>query len=97
MSAANGGRDPTLEAFSARTGWHPGRAVSFAGALPYTRYNPLLRFVMKRISHTTDTSRDHDFTDWKAVRAFADAIADAAGRTAPASRVDPAAPASASL
>ena len=92
MSAANGGPDPALEAFSARTGWRPGRAVSFAGALPYTHYNPLLRFVMKRISrkagHTTDTSRDHDFTDWEAVRAFANAIADAADRTASASRVD---------
>jgi hypothetical protein len=34
---------------------------------------------MKRIAraagHTTDTSRDHDFTDWEAVGRFAEAIA----------------------
>ncbi len=92
MSAAGGKPDPYVARFMEETGWHPGRVVSFAGALPYTRYNPLLRFVMKRISrkggHTTDTSRDHDFTDWKAVRAFAQAIADGADRTAAASRAD---------
>lgn len=85
-------RDPYVDAFVAATGWHPGTAVSFMGALPYTRYNPILRFVMKRIGrsagHTTDTSRDHDFTDWRAVRTFADALADAADRTAPPSRID---------
>ena len=97
MSAAGGGRDPSIDGLVAETGWYPARAVSFAGALPYTRYNPILRFIMKRISakagHTTDTTRDHDFTDWAAVRAFADAIADGADRTAPASRLEYAAPA----
>lgn len=90
MSAAGPKPDSYLDAFIAETGWHPGRSISFAGALPYTQYNPILRFVMKRISrqagHTTDTSRDHDFTDWGAVRSFSDAIADAADRTSPASR-----------
>lgn len=95
MSAAGGGPDPSIDRLVAETGWHPARAVAFAGALPYTRYNPLLRFIMKRINgkagHTTDTTRDHDFTDWAAVRAFADAMADGADRTAPASRLHPAA------
>ena len=90
MSAAGPGPDGYLDAFIAETGWHPGRSISFAGALPYTQYNPIVRFVMKRISRkagrTTDTSRDHDFTDWRAVRSFADAIADAADRTSPPSR-----------
>lgn len=90
MSAAGAKADGYLDAFIAETGWHPGLITSFAGALPYTQYNPILRFVMKRISrkagHTTDTSRDHDFTDWGAVRSFARAIADAADRTSPASR-----------
>jgi menaquinone-dependent protoporphyrinogen oxidase len=90
MSAAGGKPDPYVGKFIHQTGWRPGRTVSFAGALPYTRYNPLIRFVMKRISrkagHTTDTSRDHDFTDWGSVRSFANDIADAAARTAPASR-----------
>lgn len=96
MSAAGGGPDPSIDRLIAETGWHPARAVSFAGGLPYTRYNPLLRFMMKRISaragHTTDTTRDHDFTDWGAVRRFADDLADAADRTAPASRPGPHAP-----
>ncbi|HEU5059298.1 MAG TPA: flavodoxin domain-containing protein [Kofleriaceae bacterium] len=91
MSAADGGRDPSIDALIAETGWHPGRAVAFAGALPYTRYNPFLRFVIKRINakagHATDTTRDHEFTDWAAVRSFAEALADAADRTAPASRM----------
>lgn len=96
MSAADGGRDPSIDGLAAGTGWRPGRVVSFAGALPYTRYNPLLRFIMKRISakagHTTDTTRDHEFTDWAAVRDFADVLADAADRTAPASRLPAHAP-----
>lgn len=52
----------------------------FAGAVPFTKYNVLLRFVMKRIQrkagHSTDTSRDHVYTDWTAVEGFArDAVA----------------------
>jgi menaquinone-dependent protoporphyrinogen oxidase len=90
MSAVDG-HDDSIAGLTAATGWHPGRSTCFAGGLPYTRYNPLLRFIMKRISakagHTTDTTRDHDFTDWAAVRAFAGDLADAADRTAPASRV----------
>jgi menaquinone-dependent protoporphyrinogen oxidase len=60
--------------------WQPGRAVAFAGGLPYREYGRILRFVMKMLSaragHPTDTSRNHDLTDWTAVRRFADAIAD---------------------
>ena len=60
--------------------WEPRVTAAFGGALPYTRYGRILRFVMKQISkragHTTDTSRDHEFTDWAAVDRFADAIAD---------------------
>jgi menaquinone-dependent protoporphyrinogen oxidase len=60
-------------------GWHPSEAVALGGALPYRHYGPILRFVMKRISksagHTTDTSRDHVFTDYAQVKAFADSMA----------------------
>jgi menaquinone-dependent protoporphyrinogen oxidase len=63
----------------ARTGWSPHRIALFAGALPYTRYNWLVRFVMKRIARAhggdTDTTRDYEYTDWKAVDAFANAVA----------------------
>jgi menaquinone-dependent protoporphyrinogen oxidase len=63
----------------ALTGWHPRRIALFAGALPYTHYNWLVRFVMKRIAQgqggDTDTARDYEYTDWSAVDAFADAVA----------------------
>ena len=55
----------------ADTGWHPRRIELVAGALPYTRYNFLVRFIMKRIVRKqggdTDTSRDYEYTDWAAV------------------------------
>src|SRR5262245_43340083 len=75
------GTDPHgyLRTFFDDVAWHPAHAVAFGGALPYRRYGLILRFVMKRISraagHTTDTSRDHDLTDWAAVARFADEIA----------------------
>jgi len=59
--------------------WHPRCVAAIAGGLPYRKYGWLMRFVMKRISrsagHTTDTSRDHEFTDWRRVDAFADELA----------------------
>ena len=73
-----------VDAMIARTGWHPDRTVLFAGALRYTAYNPLIRWVMRRIAahvgHDTDTSRDYEYTDWSAVERFA---RDIAARTAP--------------
>lgn len=83
----NAGPDPSgyLAALFDTIGWKPTRAVVFAGGLPYRKYNWFWRFIMKRISasakHTTDTSRDHEFTDWNAVRAFADELAALVTRT----------------
>ncbi len=61
------------------TGWTPGRAVTFAGALQYREYDfatrLLMRLMMRKGGHPTDTSRDHDFTDWDAVERFAHAFA----------------------
>lgn len=80
MSAANGGEDPNgyLAATFERIGWRPPITAAIAGALKYRRYNFVLRYVMKRIAlaagHTTDTSRDHVFTDWSRVDAFADRV-----------------------
>jgi menaquinone-dependent protoporphyrinogen oxidase len=86
--AARGYRERFLEA----TGWRPPIARSFAGGLPYTRYRPWVRWMMKLISRRTgaptDTSRDYDFTDWQAVAQLAGQFAGLlpAGRdeTAPA-------------
>lgn len=64
-----------LDEFRARTGWEPRATASFAGALRYRAYNPLLRLAMKLISRMaggdTDTSRDYEYTDWEAVERFA--------------------------
>jgi len=64
-----------IDDFVKETGWHPARVFPVAGALAYTRYNVLLRFVMKRIARKAggpvDTTRDHELTDWSAVDRFA--------------------------
>jgi menaquinone-dependent protoporphyrinogen oxidase len=65
--------------FLAAAGWQPTITTTVAGALLYTQYNPLMRWIMKRIAASaggdTDTSRDYVYTDWAAVRAFADEFA----------------------
>jgi menaquinone-dependent protoporphyrinogen oxidase len=66
------------------TGWTPDRAVTFAGALQYREYDfatrLVMRLLMKRGHHETDTSRDFDYTDWDAVGRFGeDCVAMVAG------------------
>jgi menaquinone-dependent protoporphyrinogen oxidase len=71
--------DTAIAKFLGETKWSPAHVASFGGALPYTQYDPITRAVMKAISakvgHTTDTSRDHEFTDWAKVDEFADGVA----------------------
>ena len=54
--------------------------VAFAGAVLYTKYDFVTRMVMKKISasegHSTDTSRDHEYTDWGEVAKFTDEYLD---------------------
>jgi menaquinone-dependent protoporphyrinogen oxidase len=78
LSKINDGRAQTMrlvDRLIAETGWHPRRVELLAGALPYTRYNFLIRFVMRQIvkkeGGDTDTSRDYEYTDWAAVDRFA--------------------------
>lgn len=65
-----------LAEFLSQTAWRPTLSATFAGALAYTRYGWLLRWILKRIvaqsGGPTDTSRDHDLTDWAAVDRFAE-------------------------
>jgi menaquinone-dependent protoporphyrinogen oxidase len=65
----------TNERFFAETGWRPTHLHNVAGALAYRRYGPILRWVMKRAARRSggavDTSRDHEYTDWLALDAFA--------------------------
>jgi menaquinone-dependent protoporphyrinogen oxidase len=68
-----------LDDFVTALGWTPVLSASIAGAINYTRYNFLLRWFMKRASAenggSTDTSRDHEYTDWAQVDRFTAAIA----------------------
>jgi len=68
-----------VDRFTAETGWRPNVVKIFPGALLYTKYGIVTRWLMKRIAAKahgdTDTSRDYDYTDWKQVEAFADEYA----------------------
>ncbi len=83
VSKKTDGRAQTMQIvdrFMKQTGWHPRRIELVAGALLYTKYNFLVRFVMRRISRSeggdTDTSRDYEYTDWNAVDRFAQDFVD---------------------
>lgn len=68
-----------MDKFFADTAWQPRFVKPVAGALLYTKYNLLIRFVLKRIAKKsggdTDTSRDYEYTDWKALDEFIDEFA----------------------
>jgi len=68
--------DAIVKRFKAMTGWRPPIVKQVAGALMYSRYNFLKRWIMKRIAAkaggATDVTRDHEYTDWTELRAFAE-------------------------
>ena len=68
-----------IEGFLVETGWRPTEVRAVAGALLYSKYNFLLRFIMKRIARRaggdTDSSRDYEYTDWAAVDALVEKLA----------------------
>jgi menaquinone-dependent protoporphyrinogen oxidase len=63
-----------IDVFVKETGWKPACSLPVAGALAYTRYNRLVRWMMARIAREqgapTDTSVDHEFTNWPALDRF---------------------------
>jgi len=65
-----------VDQFLDETGWTPDLVETVAGALRYTKYGFIKRFIMKQISkrsgRPTDTSRDFEFTDWQQVTRFTD-------------------------
>lgn len=67
-----------LNQFLSQTGWQPNLKTIVAGGIPYGKYNWFVRWIMKRIVKSsggdTDTSKNHEYTDWQAVREFAQAI-----------------------
>ena len=58
------------------THWQPASVESIAGAMAFTKYNVFYRWILKQISKRsggpTDTSRDHELTDWAQVQQFAE-------------------------
>ena len=62
-----------------RTGVHPDLIVQFAGAIRYSQYGWVTKRVMRSIArregNATDTTRDHEYTDWQAVDRCAGEIA----------------------
>jgi len=63
-----------IDKFIQQSHWQPQLTATFAGAVKYTQYNVITRFIMKRISQkeggSTDTSVDHEYTDWESVTRF---------------------------
>ncbi len=65
-----------VEDFMDACGWQPDQIGVFAGALLYTQYGLIKRYLMKSISKhmdgDTDISQDYDYTDWESVDDFAE-------------------------
>jgi len=58
------------------TNWRPEQAAAFAGALQYSKYGLIKRYILrsiaKRQGNDTDMSHDYEYTDWQSVEQFAD-------------------------
>ena len=71
---------------AAATGWEPVFVYNCAGALRYSQYDFFKQWMMKRISaaehRPTDTSKDYEYTDWRALEAFIDGFAAEAEKSA---------------
>jgi menaquinone-dependent protoporphyrinogen oxidase len=84
VSLAAHGDTANAEAYLAKseqeTGWQPAQVGLFGGALLYRQYGFLKHLMMKKIVSdkpgglSTDTSRDHVYTDWNEVERFAEAF-----------------------
>lgn len=70
--------DAYLAEWAQETGWEPALVGNFAGALRYTQYGFVKRFIMRSIAKKStgdvDTSRDYEYTDWESVAEFAENV-----------------------
>jgi menaquinone-dependent protoporphyrinogen oxidase len=77
--------EETFVRFARQTGWTPNVEHPVAGALLYRQYGffirNLLRFISRIVGASTDTSRDHEYTDWALVDRYADELADRCAAT----------------
>ncbi len=73
--------DAIVQRFVSHTGWQPRQVEFVAGAIPYSRYGFLKRWVMQYMSRQagvrTSPGQDYEYTDWEALRRFAVAFAEA--------------------
>lgn len=79
FSVSLSGNERYAADFLRQVGWRPALAGSFVGALRYSRYGWFKRRLVQAFArlggHSTDASRDHDYTDWAAVSRFAETFA----------------------
>jgi menaquinone-dependent protoporphyrinogen oxidase len=72
-----------VDRFVRETEWQPRETWLTAGALAYSRYGPLKKWMMRRIAArngaATDTSRDHEYTDWERLREQVEAFLEPLG------------------
>lgn len=72
-----------LEAFLDETGWAPSLTATIAGAIDYRKYGVFTRWMLRRISAKsggpTDTSRNHELTDWEQVERLVDEFTELPG------------------
>lgn len=64
--------------FLKKTKWKPHFVLQVAGALRYSKYNFIKKWIMKRIAEKngvhTKTSQDYEYTDWDQLRDFTSAV-----------------------
>ena len=82
-AASIAGRDEAdsyIRKFLNAAGWKPDLVLSCAGAIKYTQYGfftrALMKFTSRVAGRSLDTSRDHVYTDWASVEAFAHELVD---------------------
>jgi menaquinone-dependent protoporphyrinogen oxidase len=67
------------ESLAKETDWQPRQIVCVAGRLAYRKYGFLMRLVMRHLARkgglSTDTSRDHEYTDWTQIARLVDDLA----------------------
>jgi menaquinone-dependent protoporphyrinogen oxidase len=78
--------DNITSTFLEETSWHPEYVEQVAGALRYTQYNFLKKFIMRMIAQRnggdTDTRQDHEYTDWDQVKRIITKLEKAVGEEA---------------
>jgi menaquinone-dependent protoporphyrinogen oxidase len=72
-----------LAEFTKESGWQPATIASFPGMLAWSQYDfftkLIMRLIVRKHMPNEDTSQDHDFTDYDAVRKFAEEFASRLG------------------